>query len=60
MITKTRLTNELASFGENINIDELLDRMIFIEKLEERIEMAKTENGISEDSLKTEMEKWFK
>ena len=60
MITKTRLKTELESFGENINIDELLERIIFIEKLEERILLSNNSDLISENNLKTEMEKWFK
>jgi hypothetical protein len=60
MITKTRIKNELNSFDEIINIEELLERLLFIEKLEERIEESKTQTGITDEVLKNDMEEWFK
>lgn len=37
MITKEKLKIHIESFPENISIDELIERLIFIEKLENRI-----------------------
>jgi hypothetical protein len=60
MITKTRLKTELESFGEMIDIEELLEKMIFIEKLEARMVLANNGEFVSENDLKLEMETWFK
>ena len=53
MITKEKLLAQIESFPENISIDELIDRLIFIEKLENRILESEKEETISEEELKT-------
>ncbi|MBK6698600.1 MAG: hypothetical protein IPG55_01590 [Saprospiraceae bacterium] len=58
MITKEKLLAQIESFPENISIDELIDRLIFIEKLENRILESEKEDTISEEELKTIISKW--
>ncbi|MBK8244895.1 MAG: hypothetical protein IPK88_15830 [Saprospiraceae bacterium] len=58
MITKEKLLAQIESFPENISIDELIDRLIFIEKLENRILESEKEATISEEELKTIISKW--
>lgn len=58
MITKEKLLAQIESFPENISIDELIERLIFIEKLENRILESKNEETISEEELKTIISKW--
>ena len=62
MISKEKLKEHIDKFPEKeISIDELIDRLIFIEKLENRI--AISEQGattLSEDSIKDEITKWSK
>ncbi|HRC32546.1 MAG TPA: hypothetical protein PK736_03790 [Bacteroidia bacterium] len=60
MITKEKLKIHIESFPENISIDELIERLIFIEKLENRIAESQQDKTISEEELKLEMAKWFK
>ena len=59
MITKEKLLAQIESFPENISIDELIERLIFIEKLENRILESEKEETISEEELKTIISKWF-
>jgi hypothetical protein len=62
MISKEKLKEHIDKFPENeISIDELIERLVFIEKLEDRI--TKSEEGkelLKEDDLKNEMAKWLK
>jgi hypothetical protein len=62
MISKEKLKEHIDKFPEKeISIDELIDRLIFIEKLEKRI--AISEQGLatlSEDSIDAEITKWSK
>ena len=62
MISKQKLKEHIDRLPEKeISIDELIDRLIFIEKLEKRIEIS--ERGgptLSEDSIKDEITKWSK
>lgn len=62
MISKTKLKEHIDKFpDEEISLDELIDRLVFIEKLEKRIEISKQGGSlISEDLLKDEIEKWSK
>ncbi len=59
MITKEKLISHIESFPENLSIDELIDRLVFVEKLEIRIAESKSGNTMSEADLKKEMAKWF-
>jgi hypothetical protein len=43
-----------------MEIDELIEKLLFIEKLEKRIELSEKEEVISENELKEEIEQWFK
>jgi len=62
MISKEKLKEQIDKFPEEeISIDELIERLILIEKLEKRI--AISEQGgvtLSEDSIKDEIKKWSK
>jgi hypothetical protein len=62
MISKEKLKEHIDKLPEKeISIDELIDRLVFIEKLEKRI--AISEQGgdtLSEDSIKDEITKWSK
>ncbi len=59
MITKEKLKSHIETFPDNMSIDELIDRLIFVEKLEKRISESNKGETISEEDLKKEMEKWF-
>ena len=59
MLTKTKLKETIDKLPENFTIDELIDRLILIEKVERG--NLQSENGeiISEEDLDKEIEKWF-
>lgn len=60
MITKEKLQSYINEFPDEISIDDLIDRLVFIEKLEKRIKIS--ENGedlIDHKDLKNEVEKWL-
>jgi hypothetical protein len=60
MITKENLKNQIENLPEKFSIEDLVDRLIFIEKLEKRIEESDENLVITETDLKVEIEKWFK
>jgi len=59
MITKTKLKEHLKSLPENFSIDELIDRLIFVEKIEKGDIQSKNKEVISENEIDKEMGKWF-
>lgn len=60
MITKEKLIKHVNKFPAKLSIDELIDRLIFVEKLEKRIEQSKKGETITEQELENEMKEWFK
>ena len=59
MITKENLKKHIEKFPDEMSIDDLIDRLVFVEKLENRISQSKNGETISDNDLKLEMEKWF-
>ena len=59
MISKEKLINQIQSFPSELSIDELIGKLIFIDKLEQRVQKSEKEETISEEELKKEMNKWF-
>ena len=60
MISKEKLLKSLESMPEQINVDELLDRVLFIQKIEEGLLQSEQGQVTSHESLKNEMAQWFK
>jgi len=59
MLTKTKLKETIDKFPECFTIDELIDKLILIEKVERG--NLQSENGdiIAEEDLDKEIDKWF-
>lgn len=59
MLTKSKLLEEIEKFPDEFSIDELVERLIFIEKVE--IGNLQSERGeiVSEAELNYEVKKWF-
>ena len=60
MITKNRLKEQIEHLPEEFTIDELIDRLILIEKIERGIKQSDKGEEISEQELDKEISKWFK
>jgi len=59
MITKEKLKSYINDMPDEMSIDELVDRLVFIEKLENRIKESESGDLINEEDVKSDMEKWF-
>ena len=60
MCTKVALKKHLDMFPESFSIDELVDRLILIEKIEKAELQSERNEVIAEDELLKNMESWFK
>lgn len=58
-ITKEKLKKHIDDFPDEISIEEVIERLIFIEKLEERLQESDKNQTIDEDQLKNEIQQWF-
>ena len=60
MLTKADLKKQIEKLPDEFSIDELVERLILIEKLEHGNKQSKMGEVISESELDKEIEKWFK
>ena len=60
MLTKTFLKQQIDSFPEQFSIDQLVERLILIEKIETGNKQSENGEIISESDLNKEIDKWFK
>ena len=58
-ITKEKLKQQIEQFPDNISMDEVIERLIMLEKIETRKQESDNNETIEENELKEEMKKWF-
>ncbi len=59
MLTKDRLKEQIEKLPEEFTIDELIESLIFIEKLDTGNKQSKNGEVISEIEMENEIKKWF-
>ena len=60
MITKKQLTLALEAFPEVFTLEELMDKLILLDKIERGNQQSERKEVFSEEELETEMQKWFR
>jgi len=59
MLTKTKLKEAIDKFPESFTVDELIDRLIMMDKVERGNRQSEKGDIISEEDLEKEIERWF-
>ena len=59
MLTKKNLKKQIEKLTDEFSIDELVERLILIEKVERGSKQSEEGKVISESDLDKEIEKWF-
>jgi hypothetical protein len=59
MLTKDKLRKQIEKLPEEFSIDDLIERLILIEKIETGNSQSENGEVISESELQIEIEKWF-
>ena len=59
MLTKERLKEQIDKFPEEFSIDDLVENLILIEKIEAGNKQSENGEVISEREMENEIEKWF-
>ncbi len=59
MITKTKLKQQIKDLPEEFSIDELVEKLILIEKIENGEKQSLNNETISEIELENEINKWL-
>ena len=57
---KSTIINTLIELPSKFNLDDFLEKLIVIEKIDEGMEEAKTGKTISHDKVKKMVAKWHK
>jgi hypothetical protein len=60
MLTKTNVIKTIIKFPEHFSIDELVDRMILLDKIEKGIQQADNNQVISDEELDKKIEEWLR
>ena len=60
MITKTQLINTLDKLPENLNVDQLIDHIIFIEKVQKGLSDSKNGRINTKEEARQKLGKWLK
>jgi hypothetical protein len=59
MLTKAKLKEHLEKFPDEFSIDDLIERLILMEKIETGKKQSENGAVFSESELANEIEKWF-
>ena len=59
MLTKSRLKEQIEKLPEQFSIDELVESLILIEKIENGNKQSEKGEVIEDTELDNEIEKWF-
>jgi predicted transcriptional regulator len=60
MLTKEKLNKTISQLPDSFTIDELIDRLLFIEKVEEGIKQSEEGKVVSNEDVKWMIDKWSK
>lgn len=58
MLTKEKLNRTIKNLPESFTIDELIDQIIFMEKVEEGFQQSENSQVVSNEDVKAMIEKW--
>lgn len=60
MLTKNKVKQQIDLLPEEFIINDLVDRLILLEKIERGERQSQNGETVSEEELDKEMEKWFR
>lgn len=60
MITKTQLISSLDTLPENLTIDQVIDHLLFVEKVQKGLSDSANERVNTKEEAKKKLSKWLK
>lgn len=60
MLTRSLVTKQLEKLPEEFTLDDLVEQLILVQKIEKGLKDSDENKVISEEDLDNEIEKWFK
>lgn len=59
MLTKEKIKNTIDLLPENVTIDELIERIILLDKIEQGLDDAKKGNVYTTEEVENKLNKWL-
>lgn len=60
MLSKSNVIKTIAKFPEHFSVDDLVDKMILLDKIEKGMQQADNKQIISDEELDKKIEEWLK
>jgi predicted transcriptional regulator len=60
MLTKEKIQKALEQFPEEISLDDLIDRLILLDKVEQGLNDVKSGNIYTTEEVENRLQKWLK
>jgi hypothetical protein len=60
MLTKTQIINSLNNLPENLTIDQVIDHLVLIEKIQKGLEDSEADRVYEKKEAKEKLKKWLK
>jgi hypothetical protein len=60
MLTKSIVIKTITRFPEHFSVDDLVDKMILLDKIEKGLQQADNNQVISDEELDKKIEEWLK
>lgn len=59
MLSKEKIQKQLDQMPEEFSLDELMDRLILLDKIEEGFQDSMADRTITHENMKKEIDSWF-
>jgi hypothetical protein len=59
MLTRATVIQQIQQLPEQFSIDELMEKMLFLYKLETALEQSKKDQTVPNDQVKAKYQKWL-
>jgi len=60
MLTKTQIIDSLSNLPENVTIDQVIDHLVVVEKIQKGLEDSANGRVYTKDQAKGKLKKWLK
>jgi hypothetical protein len=60
MLTKDNVIKTISKFPENFTLDEVIDKLIFMDKVERGLEQSQSNKVLSKEKATKRLSKWLK
>lgn len=59
MTTKEKIINSIKNLPDTVDIDDILDQIMLIEKIEKAVDQSNKNQVVSDDELENRLGKWL-